>query len=203
MSPIAGEGGSADFVRALASGLGKLRFDARVALPCLGSAQDDARYFLRPAAENIPVPWNGSMEARAFVQTGLVDGIYVYLVGAEGPGAGQHGFFAAALPVALQHIRPKWAPDVIHINDSCPGLAALYLNVLCAGESDFGPVPVVTTVHGPESDPGRAMTFVMGEHLEHDVRVLRRYRSPMRIARMYEPIYREAAAGLEPEALAA
>jgi len=85
------------------------------------------------------------------------------------------------------------------------GFAALYLNVLCAGEWDWGPVAVVTTVHGPESESNgrRAMTFVMGESLEHDVRVLRRYRSPMRLARMYEPIYREAAAGVEPDALAA
>ena len=203
MSPIAGEGGSADFVRALASGLGKLGFDARVALPCSGPMCDDARHGLRPAVEGISVQRNGLDGPRASVWTGLVDGIYVYLVGTDGPAAGRPDAFAAALPVALRHVQPAWAPDVIHINDSCPGLVALYLNVLCEGGWGLRPVPVVTTVHGHESDAGRATTFVMGGSLEHDMRVLRRYRSPMRLARMYEPIYRDAVAGLEPEALAA
>ena len=210
ISPLAGACGSAEFVRALATGLIGRGHDARVALPAYAFVENDARYNVRPVLEDVAIHWEDGSTKRAYVQTCSPGGIPVYLVGGGGrfrrdarlDGEADCVFFAKGVQAALMAIRPQWLPDVVHINDSCPGLAAVYLNALYLREWAIGPAALVTTVHGG-AEAGRVNTLVTGSGLDPDVRVIRRYRSPRRLADAYEHIYSQALAPAELRALAA
>jgi starch synthase len=209
MPPIARVGVSADFAHALSRGLIALGHDARVAMPSYRFVEDDARLNVRPVLDDLVLAWDDGSTRGAYVRTCLLDGVPFYLVGGEGRfrqtarlDGEDCALFARGVLAALRAIRPHWLPEVVHINDSCPGLAAVYLNALYLREWDIDTAAFVTTVHG-EGNSRRVNTLVTGSRLEPDVRVVRRYRSGRRLASEYERIYNEALSQPEVRALAA
>jgi len=210
MSPTGRANDSADFVRALSRGLIALGHDARVAMPSYPFVEDDARLNVRPVLDDLCITWDDGSMRRAYVGTCLITGVPVYLVGGEGRFQQdarldrEHDclFFAKGVQAALRSIRPQWLPEVVHINDSCPGLTAVYLNALYLREWDIQTTAFITTVHG-DADSRRANTLVTGSRLHPDVRVIRRYSSGRRLAGVYERIYDEALSQPEVRALAA
>ncbi|MGC8863196.1 MAG: glycogen/starch synthase [Armatimonadota bacterium] len=190
-------GRPADFAHALASGLNELGHDARVALPAYRFVEEDARLNVRPVLENLVLDWDDGSIRTAYVQSVVLGEVYFYLIGDgrrfrhAGRLDGEDcGLLARGVLAALRNIRPRWLPELVHINDSCPGLAAVYLNAIYLREWDIQDTSFVTTVHG-EADFRRANTLVTGTRLDPDVRVVRRYRSARRLAKEYESIYSE------------
>ncbi len=209
MPPVTKTDEPADFARALSRGLIALGHDARVALPACRLVEDDARLNVRPVVDDILLAWDDGSTRKAYVQTCLVDEVPFYLVGdgrrfrqATRLDGEDCALFARALLAAIRVIQPHWQPEVVHINDSSPGLAAVYLNALCLREWDLDTAAFLTTVHG-EAGSRRGNTLVTGSRLDPDVRVVRKYRSERRLADTYERIYGEALSEDEARPLAA
>ncbi|MCX8052854.1 MAG: glycogen/starch synthase [Armatimonadetes bacterium] len=198
-----------DFVRSLSRGLVKLGHDARVALPAFRFLEDDARLNVRPVVEDLRLMWEDGLACYTNVQSFLLDGTFFYLVGnsrnfeyAGRLDEKMCALFSRGVIASLRTIRPRWLPEVVHINDLSPGLAAVHLNALFLNEWDLGPTTFVTTVHG-EFSSARSNTLVTGAHLGPDVRVIQRHSSALRLAKDYERIYEEAVFHRESERLAA
>jgi len=207
--PVARSDGPADFALILARGLAELGHDARVALPAYRFVEDDARLNVRPVLENLVLEWEDGWIRTAYVQSFVLRDVYFYLIGdgsrfrhacrLDGEDC---ALFARGLLAAVKAVTPRWLPEVVHINDSCPGLAAVYINAVYLREWDIEGTAFLTTVHG-DADSPRSNTLVTGSLLDPDVRVLRRYRSARRLAREYEEIYSEARSTCEIRRMAA
>ncbi len=198
-----------DFGRTLAKGLLARNSDARIAVLAHHSLVDDARINARPVIDRLPLVFEDGSIRSVSVFVSLIEGVFHYLVCNEedtrSPSDKQDGEWCALLVRGvlggLKAIVPSWSPDIVHINDACPGLAAVYLHALCVREWDMGGA-FVTTVHSVK-DSGATNTLVTGSGLGDDVRVVRCYKSPSKLASTYEAIYRDVLAGGKNQFLAA
>ncbi|MDH7603201.1 MAG: glycogen/starch synthase [Armatimonadota bacterium] len=201
--------GGWDFARALAKGLSKKGWDPRVAVLAGCDQLDDARINARPVIDRLPIIFEDGSIRSVSILVSLVEGAFYYLIQDERTGRrsaeSMNGEDCATLVrgilAGLKAIVPRWTPDVVHINDSCPGLASVYLHALCLREWDLCRA-YLTTVHS-RRDSGQANTLVTGSGLGDEVRVVRCYKSPSRLASVYSNIYGEVLRSSKDEFLAA
>lgn len=191
----------ANFARALARGMLAAGHDVRVAVPSWDFLPDDVHASVRPVLDLVPVI-AGPDSIRSFnILTCLVDGVFHYLVDSgqesvcSGSGLDEDGctLFVRGIMAGLGRIRPKWTPELVHINDSCPGLAATYIHAICMAEWDLCDL-FVTTVHSKPLSR-RANTLLTATGLGDEVRIVRRYRSPEKLAAIYGEVYEEVVTG--------
>ncbi|MGQ9454796.1 MAG: glycogen/starch synthase [Armatimonadota bacterium] len=189
------------FSRALARGMLAAGHDVRVAVPAWDFLPDDAHASVRPVLDLVPVVSGPDSIRSLNVLTCLVEGVFHYLIdcGCEcvysGNGLDEDEcvLFVRGIMTGLGRIRPQWTPELVHINDSSPGMAATCIHAICMAEWDLCNL-FVTTVHsGPLSR--RANTLLTATGLGDEVRIVRCYRSPEKLAAIYGEVYEEVMAG--------
>ena len=172
----------------LPEGLLKLGHDARLAVPSYPVIEDDASYNVRPVIEGLQVPCHNDEVRHASVKTCVVDGVPVYLIGSDeffrepadpasedSPQREACLFFARALIAMLGALRPRWIPEVIHVNDRRSRMMLTQLNALRAQDYRLAQVVTLASVRSPTR----------------------------RLAKPYEALYEEAVSRRNAQALAA
>lgn len=165
MSPFARATGLAEITAELRSGLTGLGHDVRVAIPCYGFLDDDARLNARPVIDSVVFDWGGGSIGRASVKVCLTDDALVYLIGGDErfsairePEAAvrcdwaAYTFFSRALLEVIKAVEPRWIPDVIHANDQRNALLPAYLRVRYAVDPALCKVATVLSIHEPRSE---------------------------------------------------
>jgi glycogen synthase len=185
-----------DFARALAKGLLDIGYDTRIALLADEPMLDDARINARPVVDRLPIVFNDGLIDSVSISASLIEGVFYYLISREvyktnstDPMNTACTCLVRGILAGLKAITPKWVPDLVHINDSCPGLAAVYLHALCLSEWDLGRA-FLTTVHSHAASE-YPNTLVTGTGLGDEVRVIKCYKSPRKLASVYDSIYRQ------------
>ena len=152
--PFAKTGGLADVLGALPSALGRLGWDATVALPKYRGVSAGT------LIETLSVTVGGFTRDVGFFEAPLADGARALLIDCPelidrdalyGPNTTDYPDnarrFAMLVRAALEFAARRGAPSVVHAHDWQAGLAPVYLRTLYAAHPVLGGTPSVFTIH--------------------------------------------------------